>query len=160
MDREYISKNIDEILHMCLGKDASQDDCNSYETLLNFLSSDRYEFRSVEQLEKIKEWLFDNTDLLREATDKVINDAKQLFNNTVAVLSIVLITAIIVFVLDFTFESINKYGVNKIKQDIVNSSSNNTEEDNTASDNSVQDETQNNEENEQDSNSAENNIAE
>ena len=85
---------------------------------------------------------------------------KQLFNNTVAVLSIVLITAIIVFVLDFTFESINKYGVNKIKQDIVNSSSNTTEEDNTASDNSVQDETQNNEENEQDSNSAENNIAE
>ena len=85
---------------------------------------------------------------------------KQLFNNTVAVLSIVLITAIIVFVLDFAFESINKYGVNKIKQDIVNSSSNNTEEDNTASDNSVQDETQNNEENEQDSNSAENNIAE
>ena len=85
---------------------------------------------------------------------------KQLFNNTVAVLSIVLLTAIIVFVLDFAFESINKYGVNKIKQDIVNSSSNNTEEDNTASDNSVQDETQNNEENEQDSNSAENNIAE
>ena len=82
-DREYISKNIDEILHMCLGKDASQDDCNSYETLLNFLSSDRYKFRSVEQLEKIKEWLFDNTDLLREATDKVINDAKQLFNNTI-----------------------------------------------------------------------------
>ena len=85
---------------------------------------------------------------------------KQLFNNTVAVLSIVLITAIIVFVLDFAFESINKYGVNKIKQDIVNSSSTNSEEDNTASDNSVQDETQDNEENEQDSNSAENNIAE
>ena len=85
---------------------------------------------------------------------------KQLFNNTVAFLSIVLITSIIVFVLDFAFESINKYGVNKIKQDIVNSSSNNTEEDNTASDNSVQDETQDNEENEQDSNSAENNIAE
>ena len=55
---------------------------------------------------------------------------KQLFNNTVAVLSIVLITAIIVFVLDFAFESINKYGVNKIKQDIVNSSSNNTSNDN------------------------------
>ena len=37
----------------------------------------------IEKLEKIKEWLFDNTDLLREATDKVINDAKQLFNNTI-----------------------------------------------------------------------------
>ena len=31
---------------------------------------------------------------------------KQLFNNTVAVLAIVIITAAIVFVLDFTFESI------------------------------------------------------
>ena len=39
---------------------------------------------------------------------------KQLFNNTVAVLSIVLITAIIVFVLDITFESMNKYGINKV----------------------------------------------
>ena len=43
---------------------------------------------------------------------------KQLFNNTVAVLTIVIITAIIVFVLDVAFESINKFGVNKLKQDI------------------------------------------
>lgn len=82
-DREYISKNIEEILHMCLGKDATRDDCNSYETLLNFISSDRYEFRSVEQLQKIKEWLFDNTDLLREATDQVKKDAENLFDNTI-----------------------------------------------------------------------------
>ena len=47
---------------------------------------------------------------------------KQLFNNTVAVLVIVVITAIIVFALDFTFESINKYGIDKIKQQVSNSS--------------------------------------
>lgn len=82
-DREYISKNIDTILHMCLGKDATRDDCNSYETLLNFIASDRYEFRSVEQLEKIKEWLFGNADLLREATDKVKKDAEELFDKTI-----------------------------------------------------------------------------
>ena len=76
-------KNIDEILHICLGKDATRDDCNSYETLLNFIASDRYKFKSVEQLEKIKEWLFDNTDLLREATDKVKKDAEELFDNTI-----------------------------------------------------------------------------
>ncbi len=89
---------------------------------------------------------------------------KQLFNNTVAVLSIVLITAVIVFVLDLAFESMNKYGVNKIKQEIVNSSSNNTQEDNKSSDELVEDNEEetsnNNEENKQDSNSAENNIAE
>ena len=82
-DREYISKNIESILHMCLGKDATRDDCNSYETLLNFIASDRYEFKSVEQLEKIKVWLFDNADLLREATDKVKKDAEELFDNTI-----------------------------------------------------------------------------
>ena len=49
---------------------------------------------------------------------------KQLFNNTVAVLVIVVITAIIVFALDFTFESINKYGIDKIKQQVSNSTSN------------------------------------
>lgn len=46
---------------------------------------------------------------------------KQLVNNTVAVLAIVLITAVIVFVLDFSFESINKYGIDKIKEKVSNS---------------------------------------
>lgn len=82
-DRIYISKNIDEILHICLGNDATRDDCNSYETLLNFLASDRYEFKSVEQLEQIKEWLFGNTDLLREASDGVKKNAEELFNKTI-----------------------------------------------------------------------------
>lgn len=55
---------------------------------------------------------------------------KQLFNNTVAVLAIVIITALIVFVLDFTFEAMNKYGINKIKQVVVNSvEENSTDED-------------------------------
>ena len=49
---------------------------------------------------------------------------KQLFNNTVAVLVIVIVTTLIVFLLDLAFESMNKYGVNKLKEDIANSSSN------------------------------------
>ena len=44
---------------------------------------------------------------------------KQLVNNTVAVITIVLITAAIVFVLDLAFESMNKYGVNKIKEAVA-----------------------------------------
>ncbi|MBR1803148.1 MAG: preprotein translocase subunit SecE [Clostridia bacterium] len=40
---------------------------------------------------------------------------KQLVNNTVAVITIVLITAIIVFVLDLVFRSVNKYGINQLK---------------------------------------------
>ena len=40
---------------------------------------------------------------------------KQLVNNTVAVITIVLITAIIVLVLDLVFRSINNYGINRLK---------------------------------------------
>ena len=46
---------------------------------------------------------------------------KQLVNNTVAVITIVLITALIVFILDVTFESINKYGVDKIRAAVESS---------------------------------------
>lgn len=41
---------------------------------------------------------------------------KQLINNTVAVITIVIITAIIVFALDFTFEKLNNYGINNLKK--------------------------------------------
>lgn len=51
---------------------------------------------------------------------------KQLFNNTVAVLVIVIVTSLIVFLLDLAFESMNKYGINKLKTQISNSSSEET----------------------------------
>ena len=44
---------------------------------------------------------------------------KQLFNNTVVVITIVLVVAAIVFVLDVAFESLNKHGVEKIKSSIT-----------------------------------------
>ena len=50
---------------------------------------------------------------------------KQLVNNTIAVVTIVLITAAIVFALDLTFEAINKYGIEKIKE-VVTSTENTT----------------------------------
>lgn len=59
---------------------------------------------------------------------------KQLVNNTIAVITIVIITAAIVFVLDVVFETLNKYGVDKIKEVIVtdNSTSNETATDDDA----------------------------
>ena len=44
---------------------------------------------------------------------------KQLVNNTVAVITIVLITAVIVFALDFVFEKMNTFGFNKIKEAVT-----------------------------------------
>ena len=63
---------------------------------------------------------------------------KQLFNNTVAVLSIVLITAIIVFVLDVAFESMNKYWINKVKEMVSNSATANETSNETTEENNVE----------------------
>ena len=51
---------------------------------------------------------------------------KQLLNNTIAVITIVLVTAAIVFVLDLAFESINKYGIGKLKEMVQNTSTETT----------------------------------
>ena len=65
---------------------------------------------------------------------------KQLVNNTVAVISIVLIVGIAVFVLDVCLEKINSFGVNKLKTIVqstqTNEISENTEIENLISENS------------------------
>ena len=53
---------------------------------------------------------------------------KQLVNNTIAVITIVLITTLIVFVLDLAFESLNKYGIDKIKSSIQTMQSTDSED--------------------------------
>ena len=40
---------------------------------------------------------------------------KQLLNNTIAVISIVVIIGVIVFVLDFCFEKVNSFGIERLK---------------------------------------------
>ena len=60
---------------------------------------------------------------------------KQLVNNTIAVVTIVIITAVIVFVLDLAFESINKFGIDKIKESVQTLESNTSEESNTTQEN-------------------------
>jgi len=58
---------------------------------------------------------------------------KQLLNNTVAVVSIVIITAIIVLVLDLGFEALNEHGINKLRS-MVDNTTLNTQIDNTTLD--------------------------
>ena len=74
---------------------------------------------------------------------------KQLFNNTVAVITIVLVTALIVFVLDLTFEAINRNGIDKIKESVQTLTSENNE----TTDNTVETNTT---ENTEDTNTSEN----
>ena len=63
---------------------------------------------------------------------------KQLLNNTTAVVTIVIITAVIVFVLDSVFKTLNKHGVDKIKEVIVTE---NTAIDNTTVENNEEETT-------------------
>ena len=46
---------------------------------------------------------------------------KQIVNGTIAVITIVLLVAVIVFLLDLAFDMFNEYGVNKLKQTIQDS---------------------------------------
>ena len=83
---------------------------------------------------------------------------KQLFNNTVAVITVVLITAAIVFVLDFVFESMNTYGINKLKEVVETTNSEIT--DNTTNVNEVDDSESQNVTAEEDVNQTENTVSE
>ena len=51
---------------------------------------------------------------------------KQLVNNTVAVITIVLITALIVFVLDLAFETMNSKGIDKEDNNTITTDEANT----------------------------------
>ena len=88
---------------------------------------------------------------------------KQLANNTSAVIAIVVLTAIIVFALNITFEAMNKHGVDKVKELISNQTTNGTTTDESnnnesSDDNSATNEADNNESADQNE-SAENNAA-
>ena len=64
---------------------------------------------------------------------------KQVVNNTVGVIIIVVITSIIVFILDFTFKNFNEYVVNGVRTEISKMSDENTVSDDNALDNTVSD---------------------
>ena len=74
---------------------------------------------------KVKKHFF--KDFKAELKKVIWPTPKQLVNNTVAVITIVLITAAIVFVLDVIFDMGNKYGISNF-QNIVNEKYNSEEE--------------------------------
>ena len=53
--------------------------------------------------------------------------SKQMVNNVTAVLTIVIVTAVLVFCLDFVFRAINKYGIDKIKENVQQKNQTQTE---------------------------------
>ena len=81
---------------------------------------------------------------------------KELANNTAAVIAFVFIIALIVFICDFCFDNLNKYGITKMQEKVQSSfqTTNASEEQNETSENT--DENTNNSEENSESNSEEN----
>ena len=69
--------------------------------------------KDVEKNKKDKKHFF--KDFKAELKKVIWPTPKQIVNNTIAVITIVVITAIIVLVLDLAFEALNTYGINKIR---------------------------------------------
>ena len=69
--------------------------------------------KDVEKNKKEKKHFF--KDFKAELKKVIWPTPKQIVNNTIAVVTIVIITAIIVLVLDLAFEALNTYGINKIR---------------------------------------------
>ena len=69
---------------------------------------------------------------------------KQIVNNTIAVITIVIITAAIVFVLDLVFDIFNQKGINRLKENIKSK---------TAVENVIDESTENQEENSEETDS-------
>ena len=97
---------------------------------------------------KVKKHFF--KDFKAELKKVIWPTPKQLINSTTAVVTIVLIAALIVFVLDVVFDLMNKYGISNV-QSIVNERFNSEEENN---------EEQNGEEQNSDENNSEENSNE
>lgn len=63
-------------------------------------------------------------DFKAELKKVVWPSTKQMVNNVTAVLTIVLITAAIVFVLDLVFGAMNTYGIDKLKNKVIEQNQN------------------------------------
>ena len=78
---------------------------------------------------------------------------KELANNTVAVIAFVIIIALIVFICDFCFDNLNKYGITKMQEKVqssfqtTNDSENNTSEEQNGTSENTDENTDNSEEN-------------
>ena len=85
---------------------------------------------------------------------------KQLLNNTTAVIVMVIVVSAIVFVLDFTFETLNNQGVERLKSIVQQDESNTVDNtvENNLTNNTITDNTVDNSVSNEISNETENNV--
>ena len=87
--------------------------------------------KKSKQEEKIKKHFW--KDFKAELKKVVWPTPKQLLNNTIAVVTIVIVIGVIVFALDIGFEVLNKQGINKLQVKLQEKYKNTIEDTNTTS---------------------------
>lgn len=98
-------------------------------------------------------------DMKAELKKVIWPSPKQLINNTLAVIAFTLIAALIVFVLDVCFESLNKYGITAMQDKIQTSyQASHPEENETTENSSLEDGTDENTESSDQNNTVESEV--
>lgn len=82
-DDIFISNNRDKIIHILFGNKATSDDINSFETIINFICSPKYKYRSSNLLQNIFKDFFEDVrhtkypDVLEELKEYIKNILKE-----------------------------------------------------------------------------------
>ena len=82
-DTKIISKNVNEILKMCLGDKATRETCNSFESELEFICSHDYKFYSKERLNNIKDSFLSDWQLKMKTDTSLMNEFEKIFDNKI-----------------------------------------------------------------------------
>lgn len=83
IDREFITKDVNKIIQLCLGNKARREDCYSFENLLDFIVSKEYAYHSKEQLEKIKEHFMSNSEMKSKTSQELLDEFENLFDERI-----------------------------------------------------------------------------
>ncbi|MBQ9657565.1 MAG: preprotein translocase subunit SecE [Clostridia bacterium] len=110
--------------------------------------------KNEEKENKIKKHFF--KEFKAELKKVIWPTPKQLVNNTIAVVTIVLLLAFIVFILDSIFKFVNNQGITKLQNQVIVKIDENKNKETEASKENTDEQTQNNEEKSEEQSSEEN----
>ena len=83
VSKEKVTTNVRKILDLILGKESQQSDCNSFESLLDYLVSDKYPRRSKEMMEAIKKSYLEDWQFKMKTDKALVDEFTELLNKAI-----------------------------------------------------------------------------
>lgn len=83
ISKEKVTTNVRKILDIVLGKESNESDCNSFESLLDYLVSDKYPRRSKEMMENIKKSYLEDWQFKMKTDKSLVDEFTQLLNKSI-----------------------------------------------------------------------------